>query len=696
MRDGKTANRCPGVRAALLWALAAVTVLGLSPSRGWGSPAAAMSPVAVPSSALLPPARVFVLPVVLVPADQLHLVEAGTSGRDLVRRPMRSSHRDEFRRGRQNLGIFLRMAQRKYRAMLRHPTLGTDRGTFRLASWQGRAVEVRERRSVLQPLVVRSALSRAEMANAYAAGEYPFLAEVLAAVDCRQGSCPFVFAIAAVGEPIHIAGGRKLNHGYDSGGGFAIFNFRRELVEVDRAGSPVHFFSTLLHELGHAFGLPHVSDFCGDTAACPARLSINGSPSVMSYNSANWIYGCGHAQSSSNPSDGACTYPGDAVIDALPGSLIAEDLRILSQNDRVFPGLVVERPVDAPGLEVFELSGLGDTPIPGHQTLELLSAWTHEGFWTPPSVLLGGDDNPMPQFFDPFDGIHMWHSKDLGPQGWAVVSIAFPEEVDLRRIDVYSGYGSGTHRAKRVRVRAGSSFETAAFFASANQTIPFKHRARVFHLWLQAGDSGHVVLRGVRLFGEVEGTVREIYPAAEPRVVATSVGTWGGGVENVVGSDQSVRLGSKAFEAASSWHPQAVTPGAWVSLTVEFPQEVELGLVKVHTGHSGGVHRAREVQVERRCFCGVADAAACAASTVACSGQPVGSAVFEFLRRTPSGADELVSFASRRARTWKVALRTPTAAEQPDHPGFVALRGLRFFLPSGLEIFPARFVDDGL
>jgi len=124
--------------------------------------------------------------------------------------------------------------------------------------------------------------------------------------------------------------------------------------------------------------------------------------------------------------------------------------------------------------------------------------------------------------------------------------------------------------------------------------------------------------------------------------------------------------------------------GSWASLTVEFPEEVELGYVLGHTGHSGTFHPADRIQLERRCICNSSDSTGCtSASASACANPPANGGVFEFVAAMAATPDQLMPFAAKQARTWKVALRATSS-------GHVVVRGLRFFAPDGAELFPAR------
>ncbi|HWA84128.1 MAG TPA: hypothetical protein VG820_11865 [Fimbriimonadaceae bacterium] len=106
-------------------------------------------------------------------------------------------------------------------------------------------------------------------------------------------------------------GGRPINGGHNQGGGIII------LSEDGLKSS--NFGSTLQHELGHAFGLPHVDVYGYDMLT---------NPSIMSYNPA-------HHTSYFDQS-------------ATPGTLIPEDRRGLAENRWAFPKYTFDPAADVP------------------------------------------------------------------------------------------------------------------------------------------------------------------------------------------------------------------------------------------------------------------------------------------------------------------------------------------------------------
>jgi hypothetical protein len=156
------------------------------------------------------------------------------------------------------------------------------------------------------------------------------LRELLAwrGVDRYSANVVFVAIYVSTGEPIG-GGGRTINGAPGTGGGYLEMDHASLLVD-----QPYRFQSTLVHELGHAFGLTHVDCHGHD-------LHANGS--LMSYNPAHWSRGLERS--------------------ATPGDLTAEDRYALALNQRVFPGLAPTAPVDHARLQRCFLGPMSAGPL---------------------------------------------------------------------------------------------------------------------------------------------------------------------------------------------------------------------------------------------------------------------------------------------------------------------------------------------
>ncbi|MCG3125780.1 MAG: hypothetical protein CHACPFDD_00607 [Phycisphaerae bacterium] len=177
----------------------------------------------------------------------------------------------------------LEWARARYRELL------DGRDTFELA---GRA-----------PLVLASEQPAGYFTATSDGGAEVALIELFAHDHVDRFSCPFIYVVLFVGTGQWPGGGgRPINGGLNTGGGIVI-------LAADGLIDSPNFQSTLQHELGHGFGLPHVDVYGHD-------MSEN--PSLMSYNPR-------HHTNGFTPSDA-------------PGALIPEDRRALALNRRVFPG----------------------------------------------------------------------------------------------------------------------------------------------------------------------------------------------------------------------------------------------------------------------------------------------------------------------------------------------------------------------
>lgn len=150
-------------------------------------------------------------------------------------------------------------------------------------------------------------------------------AELLDRFRVSRFANPWIFAIVVMNsaDDWPPGGGRPINGGFNSGGGVVVISSYalNRLPNVQ---------STLRHELGHAFGLPHVDVY---------GRSMTADSSLMSYNPAHHTAGFRDA--------------------ARPGALGPEDRAALARNQRVFPGLTAPAATHA-------LVPLGPMALPGH------------------------------------------------------------------------------------------------------------------------------------------------------------------------------------------------------------------------------------------------------------------------------------------------------------------------------------------
>ena len=168
------------------------------------------------------------------------------------------------------------------------------------------------------PIAVQATGATARVAPANPDSHAMPLGHDLDAMAKLIGPATRVVLVANPKDNYPVGGGRTINGGLNSGGGF-MFIASSELRRNK------HFQATLQHELGHAFGLPHPDVYGYDLRA---------NPSIMSYNPANFTDGF-------RPS-------------RRPGVLIPEDRRALALNKRVFAKATFDPARDLPkGYKLF-------------------------------------------------------------------------------------------------------------------------------------------------------------------------------------------------------------------------------------------------------------------------------------------------------------------------------------------------------
>ncbi len=143
--------------------------------------------------------------------------------------------------------------------------------------------------------------------------------------------------------------------------------------------------------------------------------------------------------------------------------------------------------------------------------------------------------------------------------------------------------------------------------------------------------------------------------------VTTSFGeTFGTVVTNVARKVIRKSNPTVAFDPGTMWHSGPTNSVGWVQLTVQFPTQVTLSGLGVHTQHSGAYHGADRVQV---------------------------TAGTQVIVQKPVAIDDIVSFTPTAATTWTFAFHSTS--------GYVLVRGLQFYTQGGsnwtTEIFPSRY-----
>lgn len=317
-------------------------------------------------------------------------------------------------------------------------------------------------------------------------GAAPLLVdELLTEWKLTRFNCPYVLLVVVVNpkDEFPHPGGRPLNGGINTGGGI----IQLSTFALDRLP---HFQSTLQHELGHSFGLQHVDAYGYDMKA---------NDSLMSYNPK-------HSARGFEPAD-------------TPAVLIAEDLRALALNRRVFPKLKFDPAKDVPAdYKMAErIVPLAPMKIPNHPDGPKFSTDSGEEFNTKVANLGTGPIGPNKKGKVTFDVGTMWQSGK-SKTGWVSVEVKFPHEVELSHVGVHSQHSGEFHAARAVRVAAQDAKDKFRQVAQAALKSPdekvavTKAKARVWRFEFQAGESQAVTLRGLRFYSGPD----ELFPPLIP------------------------------------------------------------------------------------------------------------------------------------------------------------------------------------
>jgi hypothetical protein len=334
------------------------------------------------------------------------------------------------------------------------------------------------------PLVHRSPTSLAKLRAEPEMGAPRVAGELLEATGYNRFNCPYVFLVVVTNASDHFpaGGGRPFNGGFNTGGGIVVLSS----FALHRLPN---FQSTLQHELGHAFGLPHADVYGHD-------MQVDSS--IMSYNP-------GHHTRAMQPSP-------------TPGVLVSEDVRGLSFNRRAFPVLTFRAARDLPpGYSLADVVTLGPMTIEGQPPYKVeVATNSGETFGTSVSNIV--QNRLRPSEGGQFDSRSMWQSRP-SPNGWATLRVTFPIKVTLTGIGIHSEHSGKFNAADGMRVKAhtrtGATILAETPLQATDVAIPLIEAtaADVWDFDFHARNSKEVTLRGLRFFTRSG----EIFPPEVPK-----------------------------------------------------------------------------------------------------------------------------------------------------------------------------------
>ncbi len=321
------------------------------------------------------------------------------------------------------------------------------------------------------PLVYLSRSSLAELKAAPEMGAPRVVGELFEATKSNRLDCPYVFVVVVMNEADNFpaGGGRPFNGGFNTGGGIVI-------LSSFALGKLPNFQSTLQHELGHAFGLPHIDVYGQD---------MGKSPSIMSYNPSHHTRGM-------QPS-------------ASPGTLVREDLVGLAINRRAFPNLATALAGPEPSRTARpRLVALGPMTVDGQPAYELaIASESGEAFGTKVANLV---QKPiLPSAGGRFDATAMWQSAP-SPVGVATVIVTFPVPVTLTAVGVHSQhtgvYNAADHMQAQVYLRNGLQLVADSPLQATDALVPIAKptTAKIWRFSFHAENNKEVTLRGLQFF----------------------------------------------------------------------------------------------------------------------------------------------------------------------------------------------------
>jgi len=307
--------------------------------------------------------------------------------------------------------------------------------------------------------------------------------ELLAHFKATRFDNPYVYCvmIANSKDSFPVGGGRTINGGLNSGGGVVFLSS----FELHRNK---HFQTTMQHELGHGFGLPHPDVYGYD-------LKTN--PSIMSYSKANYTDGFKPSRT--------------------PGVLIPEDRRALAFNDRAFAKTTFDAKRDVPS--DYKLSPkivpLGPMELPGLPDF-YPKVTTDAGEASRSKVInvVMGQIKPSAGPGITYDAKNMWHSDKL-PDRPATIEFTFPFPIEATGIAIHSQHSGLDHAVSAMELFGDGKQVVKKKVAEIDAVVTFsKAKATNWKLILEPGKSRILVVRGIRFLNDE----KEVFPHMVPYV----------------------------------------------------------------------------------------------------------------------------------------------------------------------------------
>ena len=310
--------------------------------------------------------------------------------------------------------------------------------------------------------------------------------ELLDFTGFNRFSCPLIFFTVVVNHQEDFPGGcgSPFNGGFNTGGGIVLVSS----YALDRIPN---FQSTVQHELGHAFGLPHVDAYGYD---------MKTSSSIMSYN-------LSHHTKDFDPSQ-------------TPGEFIPEDIRGLALNQRAFPTITFDRKKNVPSEYNLhsEIRIIRRMEIVGQPTGIVVRTASGEAFSSKAGNVVQNIIKPsMNTGQVSYDAGRMWHSEKSAT-GWVSLELLFPFIVELTGIGIHTQHSGKYHAAEVVRIFSHTKGEKYSLvkesrLRSVDERVNFTFtKTQYLKLDLKAGSSGYVVVRGLQFFSGSEEIFNPLIP----------------------------------------------------------------------------------------------------------------------------------------------------------------------------------------